>query len=702
MNGAAVDVAVRLGLQDQATPGIDKAAQRTTTAAKKTTAEVEASNTRQRASYERTSQAREVLGVRSEQRIQREIQQTEAAYERLMRTAKLTANEQARALDATRAKVTALTNEMGKLTKAQEQAARGSKLLQIGGGVVAGTMAGSYVLKQPVGQAMSFDLMLANMANTAYAERDAVGRAAGEKQLEAAINKARKLGGSTREQAASALDTMIASGVVSDVDAMTMLPGIMKTASASGADANQLATIAIRAKQSAKIDAADLPQVLSAAMRAGQVGGFELKNMAQWLPMQMAMASNLGITGKDGLAKLMAWNQAAVITAGTKDEAGTNLRDLLNEVNTPHFRGYMAQSYMNGGHHMKRGEKESKMKSVDDVFLDYQSRGIDKVSATVDMMEKIFSKNKKYQSLQSDLSKLDPKDKDGKRQILEAMGAQVQGTEVGKVFHNQQSLMAMIALMNNKDYVASVLKSVRGQYGLSEADSEVSASFAGISKTAAFKSEQAKEDLKGAEKAALDNLTPAIGKAAELFGDLASKFPLLTGATVLAVTGITAMAGAAGLAAMTLGGGVGGSAGGGAIARTAGKYLPTGKTLLRGGALGLGAMAGGAGLGAAFGEDSAVSRYGSAALNGAATGAFLGSVVPMLGTGVGAAVGGALGLGWEGLKDLLKPSADAPKMAADIKLSVSDDRVRVASTNVTSTGMNGSVQTDTGNLWAMP
>jgi hypothetical protein len=180
---------------------------------------------------------------------------------------------------------------------------------------------------------------------------------------------------------------------------------------------------------------------------------------------------------------------------------------------------------------------------------------------------------------------------------------------------------------------------------------------------------------------------------------MAQKFPELTGGASLAATALVAAAGGAGIFAMATGGGAGG---GGAIARTAGKYLPAGKTLLRGGALGVGAMAGGAGLNAAFGEESAISRYGSSALNGAATGAFIGSVVPVLGTAVGAAVGGGLGVGWESIKDMLKPSAEAPKMAADIKLSVSDERVRVASSNVTASGMTGSVQTDTGNLWGMP
>ena len=40
------------------------------------------------------------------------------------------------------------------------------------------------------------------------------------------------------------------------------------------------------------------------------------------------------MSGMGGLAKLLAANQAAVITAGTKDEAGNNLVNLLAKINS--------------------------------------------------------------------------------------------------------------------------------------------------------------------------------------------------------------------------------------------------------------------------------------------------------------------------------------------------------------------------------
>ncbi|WP_199031731.1 phage tail tape measure protein [Ralstonia sp. ASV6] len=708
MSSPSVDVAVKIKVVDagaeaaiQKTAKVaEQAAAKTATAsekaAQKAAEAAEKSAARQRSEYGRLANARETLGVRSERAIQREIQQTEAAYNRLARSGTMSWREQAAAVGQMRQKVTELTNEMGRLTAAQKAAAG----LKFTGAAIAGIGAAAYTLKGPAERSMSYDRRLANMANTAYSERDAAGRKIGAKSLEDAVNKARREGGGTREQAAEALDTMIASGTVSDTDAMKMLPGIMKAATASGTDANALATIAIRAKQSFKISAEDMPQILSAAMVAGQAGGFELRDMAKWLPQQMAMASNLGLSGKEGFAKLAAWNQASVITAGTRDEAGNNLRDLLNELNTPHFRKYMAEQYLANGQKLKRGEKEKRLKGVDDVFLDYQSRGIDKVGATIDMMQSIFSKDAKFQELQAKLRATDKNDKEGQRQILEAMSAQVQGTAVGKVFHNQQSLMAFLGVMNNQEYTKDVLGKVRGQYGLAPERAEIATSFKGIADTADFKMEQAKEDAAVAQKSAMDNLTPAIGKAAEAFGDLAKKHPLLVGTTTLATVALGALAGAAGLASVAMGGP---GAAGGAIGRAA--AWATGSAVGRGamkagkvgGIAGVGALVGDYALEKVFGEESAISRYGSSALNGAAMGAMVGSVVPVLGTGIGAAVGGGLGLAWEGLKDLLKPAEQKPvDVNARMTVGLAPGLV-LQGQSVQATG--GNVQMNTGNVW---
>ncbi|MEY2633894.1 MAG: hypothetical protein RIR00_2548, partial [Pseudomonadota bacterium] len=222
-----------------------------------------------------------------------------------------------------------------------------------------------------------------------------------------------------------------------------------------------------------------------------------------------------------------------------------------------------------------------------------------------------------------------------------------------------------------------------------------------ISDTSAFKMRQAEQQKDIGQKAAMDSLTPAIGKAAEAFADLASKHPLLVGTTTLATTALGALAGAAGLASVAMGGK--GMPGGGAIGKaaawaTASKVgqgvMKAGKA---GGIAGVSAMAGDFALGKAFGEESAISRYGSSLLNGAALGATVGSIVPVLGTGVGAAVGGGLGLAWEGIKDLLKPAEQKPvDVNANLQVGLAPGLVLQGQSMQAS---GGDVQLNTGNIW---
>lgn len=717
MSSSAVDVEVRLKLKDgvgaelkasaqMAEQGAAKVATATERAARRSAEAVERSATRQRSSYEKTSQAREALGIRSEKTIQKEIENTRRAYAALGAAGFASAQEQERAYAAVQSRITRLTNEMGKLTAAQRKAAdeakrlaqieaeqaRGQRVLRTGAAGAVGVSAAGYTLKDPAKQAMSFDERLIGMANTAFSERNAAGRSMGKGQLEAAINRSIKNGG-TRDQAAAALDTMIASGTVGTNDAIAMLPALMKASTASTADASELATIGIRAMKTFKINPEDIPNLMNMAMAAGQAGGFELKDMAKWLPQQMAMAGNLGISGKAGFAKLTAWNQASVITSGTKDEAGNNLRDLLMEVNTPHFRKQMAEQYVANGHKAKPGEKESRMRSVDEIYLDYQSRGIDKVSATIDMVEKVIGKDKKYQELQAKLRATGADDKDGRREIIEAMTAQVQGTDVGKIFHNQQSLMGFLGLMNNQGYVSNVLSKIRQNDVRS--GGEIETSFSGYENSPAFKTRRAGQELDIAQKSAMDSLTPAIGKVAEAFSDLATKYPLLTGVTTLATTALAALAGAAGIAAISMGGKVPGA---GAIGRYAGMLTGSkaGQSVLKfgkvGSVAGVGALVGGAALEKGFGEDSAITRYGSSMLNGAAIGATVGSIVPAIGTAIGALGGGMLGF----LYEKLKPAEQKPlDVNANLQVGLAPGLVLQGQSMQAS---GGNVYMNTGNL----
>lgn len=684
MSETAVDVAVRLGLEDSATPGIDKAAARAQKASEKTTTTVEGHNNRQRTSYERTSQAREVLGVRSEQRIQREIAQTEAAYSRLMRTGTLSAREQSRALEATKRKVTELTNEMGKLTAAQEKAARsaeqqarGAKTLQVGGALLAGGAAAAYTLRDPVRQAMSFDERVGLLSNTAYAELGPTGKKAGDAEIKAAIANAVKTG-LTKDAAMGALEKLVADNQVGGTQgALKMLPYIGKVATGSGSGAEQVATMlgSFIGSGYAK-DVAGAQRLMGISSAGAVAGSFEKSDMAKHLPALLPAAKAAGLTGEAGFKQLIVLLQQARTTAGSSDQAAMNVANLLPKLQSADT----AKDFEKAG----RGD-------LGKYLMEQRAQGVDPLTAWQNVIDSEIEKNPNLKPAMARLKAA--KNSEDQTAAIDSITGMAEGQSIGKYFQDMQARGALFGL-RNKDVADKV------NAAFSMADTVVDGDYAHMRGRAGVETRVAGELGDLGKNQALDSLAPAISAVAGGFASMSEKFPVLTGGATLAATALGAAAAAAG--AFTVMAGGGGGKAGQAITAAAGRatrYLPSGKTVGKAGLLGVGAMVGGMALGAVAGEDSAITRYGSSALNGAAAGAFVGSLVPVVGTAVGAAVGGALGIGMEALKDLFSnKDQEAPKMEGDIKISVSDDRVHVTQTSLNATGMNATMSASTGNI----
>lgn len=511
------DLSLKLTLQ-----AIDKMSGPLARALSTTTAETAKANKAQRADFQRLSQAREMLGIRSEHAIQREIQRTEGAYRRLAASGTLSWREQSRAADVMRKQITALTNEMGKLTKAQRAAGFGRNIVAAG----VGATAAGYVLKPAVEKAMSYDLRLAHMANTAFSDRNTAGRKSGARDLDRAIVDSIRNGGGTRDQAAGTLEALIASGAMNVGDASGLLPTLMKSATASGADPNELANIAIRGMQTFKIKPQELPNIIDMAVAAGQAGGFDLKDMAKWLPQQMAAASASGLSGTGGFAKLAALNQAAVITAGSKDEAGNNLVNLLTKINAPDT----AQDAKKLGINLPK------------YLTEQRANGVDSIDAFVGLVDQTVSKQAAWKQLQAKLKSA--KDDTEKRDTLESMASIVQGSGVGKLVQDRQALMALVAIMNNREYLNDVEAKTRNSAGASDRNFEV------ISDTPSFKTSQVGNEKEISLQQVMDGLTPSIGTLADKTVELAREYPALTTATVAATAALAALAAAGGGAAL--------------------------------------------------------------------------------------------------------------------------------------------------------
>lgn len=605
-------------------------------------------------SSQRLAVAREQLDVRSEQAIRREISQTVAAYNRLQRAGFASTAEQARAFAALRTRVAELNRELRGTEQAEGRLARGGRAVGAmwrAGSVVAGAAAGVMVAAPAVRETMAYDRRLAMMANTAFSDRDVAGRRRGVGELNDAIVSAVRSGGGSREQAADTLDNLLASGAVSDKTAMKMLPTLQKFATATGADPNELGNIAIRAMQNFKIKEADIPRALDMALKGGQAGGFELKDMSKWLPQQMAMAKLAGMSGLQDFGKLVVANQASVITAGTKDEAGNNLVNLLEKLNS------------------QDTQIKAKKLGIDltGSLAASRAKGVNALDAFVGILENVMSRDKRYQSLKAKLANAPESQR---KEIMESQVQLLEGTSIGKIIHDRQALGAAVAYMGQKDY----RKQVESQ--VFDPKMAVDSNFETIAGTASFKAEQLENERAIARQKALEGFDEKLGNVATNLTDYARKYPELTAAIEGTTLGLKTLSAALGVAASIsiLRGGFGaapaagiaaadaaaaasaGALGTAAQAATFGSRFATGARLIGRFGAPLQAVVGGLEAYSIANNDSmtpdqkkagyvgvaggVVGGLGGMAL-GAAAGAAAGSVVPVAGTAVGA-IGGAI------------------------------------------------------------
>lgn len=453
--------------------------------------------------------AREVLDIRSENAIQREIEQTRAAYERLKRSGVASQNELRRASEATKKRVQELNAELGKTSFGDKAGQLGRGLRNVGVGIIAGAA----MARQPAKNQMEFDRQLAMAANTAFSDRDVKGRIDGKKELLAAVQEAVKVGGGTKEDALVTLDTLIASGTMKAETAMSLLPTLQKGAVATGASSEDMAKIAISSMQQFGIKEEDIGRALDMAVAAGQAGNFELADMARWLPQQMAAGKSIGLRGIEGLETLLVANQQARVTAGTSDEAGNNLVNLLAKITSKETTDRLEKIKYKGS--------DGKVKSIDYLksMEHYKGKGQDSLQAFMSVMEDTVVNNDEYKMLQKRIKTAKGEEA---QKLLDQMTDLVEATAVGQVISDRQALMALIAIRNNKELGDKVKDDVKNSEGA------VEKSHAVIRDTNAHKVESLRNTTEFAQMENFEKVNGVLGTLAELLNKYANEYPNLT------------------------------------------------------------------------------------------------------------------------------------------------------------------------------
>lgn len=517
----------------KSTKNIENQAQRSATTqqrAVRQTAQVTEQSYRQ---IQQAARNREMLGVRSERSIQNEINRTRAAYDQLKRSGIASGRELDRAAVATKRRIAELNAEMGKISMGQRLGNVGRGIA----GLAAGATAAGMVLAQPMKKQMDYDRSLAMTANTAFAERDVAGRIAGKAELNNAVKSAVEIGGGTKEDALGALDTMLASGAVKADTAMKLLPMLQKGATATGASTDDLAKIAISAMQQFDISEDQIGEVLDKAVAAGQAGNFELADMARWLPQQMAAGKSAGLKGMSGFEALLVANQQARVTAGTSDEAGNNLVNLLAKLTSKETSDRFRK--------LDIKDKDGKDHGVDFIasMEAQKKKGKNSIEAFMSIMDQVIGQDGKYQALQK---KLKSAKKEDQAQVLNEMTNLVEGTAIGQIISDRQALMALLGIRNNVNLGKEVKES------LDKSEGAVETSHAVIKDTNSYKVEDAKNNVDFAQMEGMKGFNDALGDVSVKIAEYAKAYPDLTGKIVTAGTVVAALSAAAITAAGSL------------------------------------------------------------------------------------------------------------------------------------------------------
>jgi hypothetical protein len=420
--------------------------------------------------------------------------------------------------------------------------------------------AGGYVAKRALDKPMAYDRQLALTANVAYSDRNVAGRLAGMKQLDSAVRQAQSRGLGSQEDVLQTLNDLIGSGAMGTGPAglkssINLLPTILETASGNKADPADIANIVKAAKQNMGMNDAEVKLFLSKAITASNLGGFEIKDMARYLPEQMASAAANGMKGMRGAEDLLAYNQVSRITAGNPDQAGNNLVNLLNKIN----------SFDTQKDFQKKGI------NLTGSLVAARAKGIGGLDAFMALVDKVSSKDPEYQKLKAQAGKqTGPEQKATYNAMMDIM----EQKGLSSVVQDRQAMAALLAVRQQQAKLSEVRNAVRADKG-----GQVATNFSVVDSTSSAAAERVANAKDAAASGALSSIDGPLKSMLKTIADVTTAHPVLAAAAYSAATALAAVAAASGVGGLLKGGkGIGAA---GKLARTAkmgGKAVLAGAT----------------------------------------------------------------------------------------------------------------------------
>ncbi|WP_152929702.1 phage tail tape measure protein, partial [Serratia sp. 506_PEND] len=457
------------------------------------------------------------LGIRSEKMIQREIQRTEAAYNRLANAGILSAEEQQRAFTAMQSKVATLRKELQGAAK--DSRGFGSKLMSFGAGVWGAKQA----MAPAFDRQLDFSERLAYVSNRVYADRGVDGRIAGQKELNEVVEKSVRHGNGSPDDVLEGLATMATSGAFKLEDIKELLPTITAYATSSGNNPALLAQLAASLKRTGITDR-EMPNALSAAVRATQMGRMDLGTMAHDMPKQLEGARNIGLNGREALQWVLTANETAAITAGTEEEAATNVTDF--------FAGLLSSHTINNAKRIKvNGKGVDWVKSMRDAV----GKGVSPVDASMQIFRHIVTSDKDYQRFQNRLkTEKDPV----QRKYLESQLQITEGKYLAKLWPNQQERNAVISFQHYQKDAQRIYKGTQDEMDAKPGHLAGEVDLGTLKRNPGYQLRQAKNEKELDENDMTAPVNKALGAVAGEASKLAQEFPELAHAAVFAADAV--------------------------------------------------------------------------------------------------------------------------------------------------------------------
>lgn len=567
------------------------------------------------------------------------------------------------------------------------------KLLLTGrsiGAAMAAWQAGKAVLAPVVNATMDYGMRLTQATNIT-----AIGGTLAEKfkvmdEINTRLEAARRAGGGRREDILAGYESLTARNAIGNKDqTLQVMPGIAITATAGNASVEDIAKTTAGLVKSLGVAPKDNEQALAQLLYAGQIGGFELKNMAHYLPAQSASAKNAGLSGMSAVAKIAALNELAIDYSGTPDQAGINVGDFLNSMNSSHLANNLKRFSFD-----KKNNaliyNQSKRKGINYLDLGHQlaenaANGVDSIDTVLQLTGMVMKGDPKYaaavkkrdaakQRLDEAKQRGDSTGQVAAQQELTAITESVvqilEGRGIGKLFHNQQELRGAIGVLTNPGAYHAMVDEIKNKGTLGNRDNAVDF----IRAQPGFKAQMYDQEKSAALYTGMGGFNNWIGRLAEGFSNLYQKHPQLAAAMEGGKVTIMTLGAAAGAASIVMalltrnaahasaalggiggaGGAAGGAGGAGAASTAAGRFASGLKIS--------GALSALVAASDVFGiyNDSTLSSsqkkigYTRAAggalggtLGGATVGAAAGSFFPGIGTAIGGVIGAGLGY-WGG------------------------------------------------------